>query len=131
MSVDRALARGRRAAERLMVDQCRIQRAAGSTEDDDGNVTPSYTTVYEGRCKVQQQAVQSRPSDAGEASLLMVRRELHLPVAASAGVRAGDRVELTACTYDPDLMGRALVVRDEAAKSLATARRLGVEEVTS
>lgn len=114
-----------------MVDQCRIRRAGEATEDDDGNVTPSYTTVYEGRCKVQQQAVQSRPSDAGEASLLMVRRELHLPVEASVGVRAGDRVEVTAFVFDPDLVGRALVVRDEAAKSMATARRLGVEEVTS
>lgn len=114
-----------------MVDQCRIRRAGEATEDDDGNVTPSYTTVYEGRCKVQQQAVQSRPSDAGEASLLMVRRELHLPVEASVGVRAGDQVKITACVFDPDLVDRTLVVRDEAAKSMATARRLGVEEVTS
>lgn len=132
MSVASALARGRRAAERLMVDECTIRRRTGSTTDPDtGQITPTYTTLYTGRCRVQQQAVQAREETPGPAELLMVRRELHLPVATSTGVRAGDQVSITACVHDPDLVGRDLVVRDEMAKSMATARRLGVEEVTS
>ncbi|GAB3817669.1 DUF6093 family protein [Micromonospora zhanjiangensis] len=132
MSVERALAAGRRAAERLMVDQCVIRRRTGrATDPDTGVITDTWDDVYTGRCKVQQAAVQSRQERPGQAELLMVRRELHLPVVESAGVRAGDEVDMTACVNDPDLTGRRLVVRDEAAKSMATARRLGVEEVTS
>lgn len=114
-----------------MVDTCLIQRRTGETTDDDGNVTSTFVTVYSGKCKVHQQSVQARAADPGEAYVLMVRRELHLPVATSVGVRAGDEVTVLACVHDADLVGRVLVVRDEAAKSAATARRLGVEERTS
>ncbi len=132
MSAAEVLARGRLAAEALMVDECTIRRRAGSTTDPDtGQITPTYTTVYSGACRVQQRTGQAREETPGPAELLMVRRELHLPVATSTGVQAGDQVSMTASVHDPDLVGRVLVVRDEMAKSLATARRLGVEEVTS
>lgn len=132
MSVERALAAGRRAAERLMLDRCTIRRKTGVTTDPDtGKTTPSYAVVYEGRCKVQQSAAQAREESPGAAELRLVRRELHLPVATSGGVRAEDVATMDVCVHDSDLVGRLLVVRDEAAKSLATARRLGVEEVTS
>lgn len=132
MSVDALLARGRAAAERLMVDQCVIRRRTGSTTDPDtGQITPVYEDVYTGKCRLQQRDVQAREENPGAAELLMVRRELHLPVVASAGVRAGDQVQITVCVHDPDLVGRRLVVRHEMSKSLATARRVGVEEATS
>lgn len=114
-----------------MVDTCLIQRRTGETTDDDGNVTPTFVTVYSGKCKVHQQSVQARAADPGEAYVLMVRRELHLPVATSGGIRAGNEVTIIVSANAPDLVGRVLVVRDEAAKSAATARRLGVEERTS
>lgn len=132
MSALLAMAAGRRAAERLMVDQCTIRRKTGTTTDPDtGQTTPTTQTIYQGKCKVQQAAVQARQERRGQAELLMVRRELHLPVATSVGVRAGDEATIDVCQHDPDLTGRKLLVRDEAAKSMATARRLGVEEVTS
>lgn len=122
---------GRAAAEALMTDTCTITRAGTPTTDPDtGEVTDNPTTVYTGRCKVQQANVQSRPQSPGEAAVLMVRREVHLPVATSGGIRAGDLVEITACPLDPDMVGRRLRVRDEHGKTFATARRLGVEEVT-
>ncbi|QDY06163.1 hypothetical protein FJK98_02455 [Micromonospora sp. HM134] len=132
MSVESALRAGRRAAERLMVDRCTIRRTTGvSTNPETGQTAPTDATIYQGRCRVQQSAVQSREESPGQAELLMVPRELHLPVATSGGVRVDDEVVIDACTYDPDLVGRHLTVRGESAKSLATARRLHIEEAAS
>ncbi|PZF98257.1 DUF6093 family protein [Micromonospora deserti] len=132
MSAGSVLQRGRRAAERLMVDTCLIRRVTGtSTDPDTGQITPTFSTVYSGKCRVQQATANPGDTTTGDAELLMVPRVLWLPVASSPDVRAGDRVEMTASVYDPDLTGRRFVVRGEFAKSHATARRLGIEEVTS
>jgi len=131
MSAATALARGRALAESLMTDSCTIRRVTGTvTDPDTGRVTPTYTSVYEGRCRVQQQQVQARAVEPGEAHLLMLRLEVHLPMSVT-GVAAGDEVVITASTHDPDLVSRVFVVRELAHKSHATARRLGVEEKTS
>ncbi|MFV2094827.1 DUF6093 family protein [Micromonospora sp. LOL_014] len=132
MSVASALAAGRRAAEALMVDSCVIRRRVGeSTSPDTGVVTPTYSTIYSGACRVQQPGAQARPVDAAEDYALMLRLEVQLPVVGSEGVRAEDEVVLGAGALDADLTGRVLVVRDLAHKSHATSRRLGCEERTS
>jgi hypothetical protein len=131
MTVTSALARGRRAAEALMADTCTIRRRTGQTTDPlTGQVTPVWTSVYSGVCRVQQARTQGARTDAGETSVMLMRQELHLPVSTSADVRRGDEVTITASVNDADLVGRVYLVRDEAAKSLATARRLGIEETT-
>jgi hypothetical protein len=132
MSVDILLASGRRAVERLMVDECVIEAVTGSTTDlDTGEVVDTVEQVYAGKCRVQQAAPSASDQRVGEAELLMLTRVLQLPVLASAGVRAGHRVRITACQHDPDLVGRRFTVRAEFAKSHATSRRLGIEEATS
>jgi hypothetical protein len=50
-------------------------------------------------------------------------------MATSAGVRTGQRVTITACTLDPDLVGQVWRVRDPAGKSFATARRVAAERI--
>ncbi|MFG3639088.1 DUF6093 family protein [Micromonospora sp. NPDC047762] len=131
MSLASALARGRRAAERLMVDQCVIRRDAGTTYDPvTGYPTPNTTEVYAGRCRVQQQTASAGQRDVGEATVLLLRLEVQLPMSV-VGVRVDDVVEVTASMHDPDLPGRRFRVRELAHKTHATARRFGVEEVTS
>jgi hypothetical protein len=131
MSRESVLARGRAAAEAGMVDSCVIRRRTGTTTDDNsGDVTPTYDVIYSGKCRMQQGAPAAASTDDGENEVLLVPRVLQLPVATSAGVRAGDRVVDYVSAHDPDLTGREFVVRQEMAKSHATARRLGVEEVT-
>lgn len=131
MSATTAVLAGRRRAEALMVDTCTVTRAgSGTTDDLTGEVTSTPTTVYAGRCKVQQAAAMGQRVDAGEASTVLLRLEVHLPVAGSEDVRRGDLVTITASANDPALMGKTFRVHDQAAKSFATARRLGVEEVT-
>lgn len=127
-----ALARGRAAAEALMVDTVTITRTTGSTTDPDtGVVTPTTATVYSGRAKIQQsESPTGEFKNLGEASVLVVRLELHLPVSA-AGVLVDDVVAVTASVLDPDLVGKRLVIRSVAHKTFLTARRCDVTEVTS
>ncbi len=131
MGLDIALARARIVAERLMVDTCTIRRSVStSTDPNSGDITPTYATIYGGKCRVQQPSVDARSADAGEAYLLMLRLSVQVPMTV-AGVRAGDEVLINSAVFDPDLPGRTFVVRELAHKTHATARRLGVEEKTS
>lgn len=125
------LLRGRAAAESLMVDACTIRRRTGeSTDDDTGFVTPTYTTVYTGRCKVQQQSASASPSDVGQDNVLIGQLELHLP-AATTGPQPDDQATITASVNDADLVGRTFKLRGRPHKSFLTARRFPLIEVTS
>lgn len=131
MGVDALLASGRRAIERLMVDECVIRRDGGTSYDPDtGYPTENSSEVYAGKCRVQQQTASAGARDVGEAAVLLLRLEVQVPMSV-VGVQADDVVEVTASQHDPDLVGRRFRVRDLFHKTHATSRRLGVEEVTS
>ncbi len=134
MSRASVLARGRAAAELGMQDTCTIRRKTGKSTDANGVVTPTWSTVYSGKCRLQDadgSTGSSRPATPGESYVLMSGRVLQLPVTSSTGVRADDQVTMVTCVNDPDVVGQIFIVRDEAGKSEATSRRLGVERVTS
>jgi hypothetical protein len=131
VSAASVLALGRARAQALMVDTCTIQRQTGSSTDAYGNVTPTLTQIYSGPCKLQESS--GLPRDANptpQVPVLMVYRQLHLPVATSTGVRAGDLATMDTCVNDPDMVDAVLVIRSERGKSFGTARRLDVEQVT-
>lgn len=132
MSAASVTTRGRAAAEALMLDACTIARTTGSSTDPDtGVVTPTTSTAYTGKCKVQQSKVPiGEPKDLGEASILVVHLEVHVPMSAT-GIQVDDVVTVTASALDPDLIGRRFTVRGVAHKSFLTARRLDVQEVDS
>lgn len=125
-----ALARGRAAAEALMVDMCTIRRKTNPvTSTVDGSVTWTTTTVYSGKCRFQQQSVDARTEDSGEAFVHLLRLDLQLPISVT-GVQVLDEVTCDTSALDPDLPGRVFLVRDLAHKTHATARRVRVEERT-
>ena len=132
MSRAAVLRAGRREAERGMVDTCEITRVTGSTTDRVTLVrTETRATIYSGPCRVQELLAFSRdtqPSD--DVKVLGRYRVLQLPVAGSEGIQIGDDVTITACVNDPDLVDRAMRVRDQSGKSEATSRRIGIEEMT-
>jgi hypothetical protein len=131
MSAASVLARGRAAAEALMVDACTIRRiTSSSTNETTGEVTPTYSTIYAGKCRVQQQAATASGQDAGEAYVLMLALTLQVPMSVT-GVRTEDEVTITASVHDPDLVNRVFLVKDLAHKTHATARRIGCTERTS
>lgn len=131
MSRASVLALGRVAATLGMIDVCTIRRETGQATDPNGFVTPIWTTIYSGPCRVQQMATEAREETPGQARVLLVRRELQLPVDSSGNVHADDVATIDSCVHDADLVDRVFVIRGEAAKTEATARRLGIDEVTS
>ena len=126
------LARGRVAAEAGMIDACTIVEVTGQTTDRDTLVATDVTTpVYTGPCRVQEIFGFSRETTPSPDTDKLARyRVLQLPVETSEGVRVGQIVTITACVNDPDLVNVRMIVRDQSGKSEATARRIGVEEIT-
>lgn len=124
------LARGRRAAERGMVDTCEITRSGGRTTDPDtGAVTSTPSVIYGGKCRFQQPTAQSQREDVGEDHLLLLRFEVQLPMSAT-GFKVGDAIRVVASMNDPDLPGRVFLIHDLAHKTEATSRRVQVVEKT-
>lgn len=121
---------GRRSAERGMADTCTIRRKTGETEGAGGVIDPTWDDLYDGKCRVQVRTETGQATDVGESELIIERREVQLPIAVT-GLLEGDRITITASRSDPDLVGRAYVIRDVVAKTDLTARRASVIEVTS
>lgn len=130
MSRASALARGRTAAELGMVDACTIRRRTGQSTGAGGVITPAYTTLYAGKCRVQIRAESGQGDDIGEAYRVVERREIQLPMSVT-GLLEADLIEVTAAALDPELVGKVYAVRDIAAKTHLTSRRVTVLEVTS
>lgn len=125
-----AVLRGRRAAERLMVDSCVIERPAGTTVNDEtGDIVPNYDPVYDGKCKVQSREGRATNPEAGEAVFTVVSRQVHIP-AQVVEVRDGDVITLTGSKLAPFLVGRKYRVAGWSPDSFDTADRLPVEETT-
>jgi hypothetical protein len=131
MALDALLLQGRAAAEvRLMVDACTITRIGERvTDTTTGEVTEPTTTLYTGKCRVQQAKADARTEDVGEDRLLMLRLEVQLPMSVT-GLEVGDRITITASVHDPDLPGRVFRIHDLAHKTHATARRVQCLEIT-
>lgn len=135
MSVAGVLARGRAAAEALMVDACAIQRVTGTTLDPDtGAETPTYMPVYAGRCRFQSRNLTGASPQAGQQRVDLYVLELQIP-ATVTGVAVNDVVTVTA-SVDPELVApradgtpRLFRVANLMHKTHATARRLPLEEV--
>jgi hypothetical protein len=131
MSATTAVLAGRRAAEALMVDACTIQRVTGtSTNDTTGVVTPTYSMIYAGKCRVQQIVPVSKPADIGQAQVWLQRLELQVPISVT-GIASDDLVTITASLLDADLVGRTFRIRELGHKTHLTARRVQLEEQTS
>lgn len=131
------LRRGRRDAERLMVDTCVIRRPTGTirVDPDTGVASPEYTLVYEGKCKLQTAGgiasqVVSASGDATNVggNVPVWSLYLHLPMSA-VDCRPGDLAQITS-SVDPALMDRRLrLVNLQSEKTHATARRWNVSEM--
>jgi hypothetical protein len=132
MSAASTALRGRQKALELMTDSCTVQHLTGSSTDQEtGVVTPTYTSVYSGVCKVQQSNPATTPTDIGQAAVFVGQLVLHLPVTdGSALVAPDDLVTVTACALDASLVGKTFRLRGPAHKSYATARRFPMVEVS-
>lgn len=128
MSRESVLARGRTAAELGMRDTCTVGREGDPVTDADGDVTRTSTTLYTGKCRVQQHQATADRQDIGEDNLLLLRIEVQLPMSVT-GLEVGDEITVTA-SVDADLVGRVFRIHDLAHKTDATARRVQCVERT-
>lgn len=116
-----------------MVDACTIKRLASSiTNPTTGAVTPTYTPLYAGPCRVQvlSQMAGNSARSIGDQDITQLWMTVQLPVVGTEGLRERDLVEITACAHDADLVGRVLTIHEMHHKSEATSRRIGVRERT-
>lgn len=130
MSRQQLLEEARAAAEEGMVDTCTIKRVTGETLDANDAVVPTYTTLYTGVCRIQQQQPYAERKDVGEAYLLALRLEVQLPMTV-IGLEPDDVLTIVTSLMDADLPGREFVVRDLAHKTDASSRRVQCQEITS
>jgi len=122
------LKRRRKAAEALMVDECRISALGEAVTDyHTGNVTTSRTTVYEGPCKVQSKAAAITSPEAGGATFTVVSREVHIP-ANAAEILDGYEVEITASLLNSFTVGKVYQIEGFTPDSFDTAFRIPVKE---
>lgn len=131
MSATSALLRGRQFAEEQMLDAVLIRRRTSETTDPDtGVVSPVWTIIYGGKAKIQQRSASASNENLGEAQRLSLQLEVHVPIS-ETGPAADDQITVTAASLDTALIGRVFILRGEAHKTFATARRFTAEELTS
>lgn len=128
MSANTITLRGRSKAEELQVDTCTITRRSGSTTDPEtGDITPTYTTVYTGPCRLKLPTATARPLTVGEAQEFTQHPTLSLP-ALTTGVEIDDLVTITASALMPALVGRKFHVRGKPSQTHMTAARFELLE---
>lgn len=130
MSMESALYRGRRRIEGRMVDMCLVRRRTGQTTSSSGVITPTFSTIYSGKCRIQADSETGAEKEVGQARIMITKLTLQIPISAPA-LKDGDEVSISQSLYDERLVGRKYIVRDVPAKTEATARRVGMIEVTS
>lgn len=123
--------RGRRRAESLMVDACVIREPStfGAMDPGTGQRTETVgAVVYEGRCKIQTYEAHESTPASGQHVWSVQRYSVHLP--ATVEVAVDCMVTVTASVLDANMVGRRYRVAGDLHKSMATANRLVVDEVT-
>jgi hypothetical protein len=112
-----------------MVDTCRIMPITGTTTNPDGTVTTTYgLTVYEGKCKIQNQRGYPSNPDAGGHNWTLGPLHLHLPVDGTATVATGQLVKILT-SFDGSNTGRQFRIRIGDRKTFQSALRVLIEEV--
>jgi hypothetical protein len=142
MSVLDLLAEGRAAAEAIMLDACTITRVTGPEGEMDpetGLRDPAPTeTIYplpgavaplDGRCKVQTYEPHESTKESGDHVFTEQRYHLHLPIGAGP-IAVNDTATITEAAADAGLVARSYRIAGLHHKSLATAQRLLVDEIT-
>jgi hypothetical protein len=122
---------GRAAAERLMTDACTVQRQTGqSMSEVTLVVTPTYSTIYTGNCRVKIDSAGDLGVDIGARAGSVRDYIVSVPVSATV-FAVDDLVTITASPLDPSQVGLTLRILGALHGSQITARRFRCQEVTS
>ena len=129
MALAQLLIRRRVAAEKLMLDKCKITRASGDPVFNPvtGQYESGGAVVYAGKCKVQSSGTQPSNPEAGQVQFTVVSTKVHVP--AGTDVLDGDVIELTESALSPALVGYKFRVDGFIPDSWDTAYRVPVEVI--
>jgi hypothetical protein len=134
MSATSVTGRGRVAAERIMIDACRIERRDGTEPTLDHAtariVRTGPNTLYTGVCRIKPSARLDRVVEAGETPITHRRYTVSVPITVQ-NVTTDDWIVITTCQLDPALVGVELRIRSFDQGSFITARRLECEVAVS
>jgi hypothetical protein len=130
VSAGSAALAGRVAAERMMTDTVLIRRRTGwgPINETTGVKSPTYLTVYTGKCRIQSyQPFESTPVAGGQ-QFTVQRTALHIPVTV-LGVAIDDVAIMQTSPMNPALVGRAFRIAGLHHKTNQTSQRLMVDEL--
>ena len=116
-------------AEVLMVDTVRIRRKGAASPTPDpvtGELVYTYTTLYEGKCRLVLRSGVVRDVDAQSQLLAVQGPRLDVPVSGTGDVKADDEFEMLS-SIDAEMVGVVGRVAGRFDQSLKSARRLPVE----
>lgn len=120
----------REMAEGMMSDTLRITRKSSSpvTDPVTGKVTYPSVTIYEGRGRVQANALQDREVAVGGADFNVGAFTVQVPF--DTDLHNDDEAEMVASRMDARMVGRTFRIDTVPRKTHATMMRAGAEEVT-
>lgn len=138
MSAAGVARRGRKFANSLMLDRCEIRAKPtfGDLDPDTGTrpevpgslIYGPTIAPHFGRCKVQTFEAHEATPQSGQHTYSVQRYSVHVP--ADVEVPTDYRVTITASQLDEHLVGREYRVAAHLHKTMATANRMQVDEVT-
>lgn len=138
MSATTATLRGRRAAERKMIDRCVVRRPDTTQPQDESTGEWPMIQVYpdpswpvghpyaQGKAASQTYEGYERTPEAGGHSYTVQRYSAHLPATAPQ-IEVGDVIEWTVCPNDPSRVGTQEQVTAPFGKTFKTAQRVFVD----
>lgn len=130
MSAGSIARRGRRAAQGLMTDACRVYVRAeggGTFDPATGTITDADTDIYVGKCRVKQVPGYKTGGElVGESVVPRTAPVIVVPFDGTEDIRPSMRVVVTA-SADAALVDRPLLIEAVLSGTHATARRLVCE----
>ena len=131
MQAEEIVYAGRAVAERLMTDTCTVQRQTSSSMSETTLVvTPVYSTLYTGKCRVREETAGDLSIDVGQRAGSVRSYTVSVPMSAIA-FAPDDLVTITASGLDDAQPAVTLRVLGVTHGSQITARRFRCQEVTS
>lgn len=122
-----AVKSAQRAAERLMIDSCTIQRPGeGGVDPLTGEPVITLDPVYTGKCRVQLSKASSTTAEVIGRTATIQDFEIHIPATAPLA-DVNDVVTLTASPAVHRRIGQQFRVTAVFEKTLTSAQRLAVE----
>lgn len=124
MSVTTAMKHAQRAAEKLMVDSCTIDRVIGvETDPMTGKDVPILEEAYSGKCRVQVTSAQASTGESVAYTFTSQDYQLHIPASVETP-EVGDIVTLTDTPGKPSRAGKEFRVEALFEKTFQSAQRI-------